>query len=163
LKRFQEIVAFMKKVLIIAVVAIVALAAIILSQSGTPKTVRRSRTGAPPSTTGTASPRVPAHYREAVSLSALPATLAPEKFFGSARQAYQVAREIPQTLAQLPCYCYCDETFGHKSLLTCYESDHSAHCATCVSEALLAYRLQKEQGLTAPQIRERIIAEFSRQ
>jgi hypothetical protein len=162
---FQEIVAFMKKVLIIvAVVAVAALAAVILSQSGTPKTVRQSRTGAPPSTSGpTASPRVPAHYREAVSLSALPATLAPERFFGSARQAYQVAREIPQTLAQLPCYCYCDETFGHKSLLTCYESDHSAHCATCVSEALLAYRLQKEQGLSAPQIRERIIAQFSRQ
>lgn len=96
-------------------------------------------------------------------MSALPPTLPPERFFGQARLAYQIAREIPQTLAQLPCYCYCDETLGHKSLHTCYESDHSAHCATCVNEALLAYRLQKEQGLTVPQIRERIIAQFSRQ
>jgi len=32
----------------------------------------------------------------------------------------------------------------------------------CVDEALLAYRLEKE-GLTAPQIRDRIVAEYSRQ
>ena len=154
----------MKKVLIIAALACFALAAIIYSQSGEPGPVKRSRATTPQAAGGASSAsRVPAHSREAVSLSALPPTLAPERFFGSARQAYQVAREIPQTLAQLPCYCYCDETFGHKSLHTCYESDHSAHCATCVSEALLAYRLQKEQGLTPPQIRERIIAEFSKQ
>ncbi|HEV2912178.1 MAG TPA: CYCXC family (seleno)protein [Pyrinomonadaceae bacterium] len=153
----------MKKVLIIAAIAGVALAAIIFSQSGGSNPVKRSRASAPQPSGGTTASRVPAHSKEVVSLSALPPTLPPERFFGVARQAYQVAREIPQTLAQLPCYCYCDETFGHKSLHTCYESEHSATCATCVSEALLAYRLQKEQGLTAPQIRERIIAEFSRQ
>ncbi|MBA3767989.1 MAG: hypothetical protein H0W99_13605 [Acidobacteria bacterium] len=96
-------------------------------------------------------------------MSELPPTLPPERFFGSARQAYQVAKEIPQTLAQLPCYCYCDETIGHKSLHSCYETDHSSQCAVCVNEALLAYRLQKEQGLNPAQIRERIIAEFSKQ
>jgi hypothetical protein len=88
-------------------------------------------------------------------------TLPPEQFFGQTRQAYQVAKEIPSTLAQLPCYCYCDETIGHKSLHTCYESDHSAQCAVCQNEALIAYKLQKE-GLTIEQIRERIIAEFGR-
>ncbi|HYY58247.1 MAG TPA: CYCXC family (seleno)protein [Pyrinomonadaceae bacterium] len=153
----------MKKVLIIAAIAGIALAAIIYSRSGGSSPVKRSRATTPQAAGGAAGSRVPAHSREPVSLSALPPTLAPERFFGSARQAYQVAREIPETLAQLPCYCYCDETFGHKSLHTCYESDHSAHCATCVNEALLAYRLQKEQGLTPPQIRERIIAEFSKQ
>ena len=153
----------MKKVLIIVAVAAVALAFVILAQSGGSKPSRRNRADTPQVAGAGAASRVPAYSKEAVSLSALPPTLAPERFFGSARQAYQVAREIPQTLAQLPCYCYCDETFGHKSLHTCYESDHSAHCATCVNEALLAYRLQKEQGLTPPQIRERIIAEFSKQ
>lgn len=104
--------------------------------------------------------RVPAYVTDGKALAALGPTLPPEQFFGKAREAYQIVREIPQTIAQLPCYCYCDEGFGHKSLYTCYESDHSAHCATCVQEALLAYRLQKEQGLSPAQIRERIIQEF---
>ena len=152
----------MKRVLIIAAIICVALGAIILSRSGDSGAGKRSRSSAP-SSTASSSTRVPAHFEEATRLNNLPPTLPPERFFGNARLAYRVAQEIPQTLAQLPCYCYCDESFGHKSLHSCYESDHSAHCAVCVSEALLAYRLQKEQGLTPPQIRERIIAEFSRQ
>ena len=152
----------MKKVLIISIIVAAALALTILSQRGGYNPGRQSRTTAPPSTS-TSAARVPAHYEDVRSLGQLPPTLPPERFFGQARLAYKVAQEIPQTLAQLPCYCYCDETFGHKSLHSCYESDHSASCAVCVNEALLAYRLQKEQGLTAPQIRERINAEFSRQ
>ncbi|HEX8139032.1 MAG TPA: CYCXC family (seleno)protein [Pyrinomonadaceae bacterium] len=151
----------MKKVLIVSLVVGAALLMMILGQRNNSRPARPTRTETV--ATSSAPARVPAHEKEAPSLSALPPTLPPERFFGQARLAYQVAREIPQTLAQLPCYCYCDETFGHKSLHTCYESDHSAQCATCVNEALLAYRLQKEQGLSPAQIRERIIAEFSRQ
>jgi len=152
----------MKKVLIISVIVAAALALTILSQRGGYRSGSRSRSSAP-QTAANPIGRVPAHYEDVRSMGQLPPTLPPERFFGQARLAYKVAQEIPQTLAQLPCYCYCDETFGHKSLHSCYETDHSASCATCVNEALLAYRLQKEQGLTAPQIRERINAEFSRQ
>jgi hypothetical protein len=106
--------------------------------------------------------RVPAHFEDAQSARPLKPTLAPEMFNGRARQAYQIAREIPETLAQLPCYCYCDQGFGHKSLHSCYESDHSAHCATCVDEALLAYQLEKEQGYTPAQIREKIVERYAR-
>lgn len=106
--------------------------------------------------------RVPAHYKDMASASPLKATLDPDLFQGKTRQAYQVAKEIPETLAQLPCYCYCDQGFGHKSLHTCYEDDHSAHCSTCVDEALMAYQLQKEHNLAPAQIRQRIIEEFSR-
>jgi hypothetical protein len=151
----------MKKVLIIVAIVFAALAIAVFSQWGGDSENKQRRSAAPPTGASPAA-RVPAHYEEAKSMSELPPTLAPEKFFGQARLAYQVAREIPQTLAQLPCYCYCDQTFGHKSLHSCYESDHSSQCAVCVNEALLAYRLQKEQGLTPPQIRERIIAQFSR-
>lgn len=105
-------------------------------------------------------PRVPAYMTDAKVIEGLGPTLPPERFFGKAREAYQVAREIPETLAQLPCYCYCDESAGHKSLHTCYESEHSSHCAMCITEALTAYRLQKEEGLTPAQVRERIIQEF---
>lgn len=151
----------MKKVLIIVVIVGAVLTAIIISRTGGSPTNKRGRKDTPQATANPVA-RVP-HYEEGKSLANLPPTLPPERFFGSARTAYQVAKEIPQTLAQLPCYCYCDESFGHKSLHSCYETDHSSQCAVCVSEALLAYRLQKEQGLTPPQIRERIIAEFSRQ
>lgn len=103
---------------------------------------------------------VPAHYKAAPGLDSLGATMAPEQFSGVTRDAYKVAKEIPQTLAQLPCYCHCDRGFGHKSLHSCFEDDHAAHCAVCTEEALIAYRLQT-QGMNAAQIRERIIAEYS--
>jgi hypothetical protein len=89
-------------------------------------------------------------------------TLPPERFPGKAREAYQVAKEIPQTLAQLPCYCHCDQSMGHKSLHSCFEDEHASMCAVCVNEAIAAYRLQK-QGLTPAQIRDRVIAEYSTQ
>ena len=92
----------------------------------------------------------------------LPPTLAPEAFTGKTRLAYQAVREIPQTIAQLPCYCHCDRGFGHKSLHSCYVDDHASGCAVCVEEVLTAYRLQKQEGLSPEQIRERIIAEYSK-
>lgn len=104
--------------------------------------------------------RVPAFQKTAAELRNLPATLAPQQFSGKTRLAYQAVAAIPKTIAQLPCYCHCDEGFGHKSLHTCFVDDHASHCAVCVEEALLAYRLQTEAGLTPEQIRERIVAQY---
>ncbi len=56
----------------------------------------------------------------------LPVTLAPALFVGKAAAAYQVAREIPQTLARIYCYCRCDKTVGHTSLMSCFSDDHAA-------------------------------------
>jgi hypothetical protein len=53
-------------------------------------------------------------------------TLDPAKFVGKARIAHQVAREIPDVLDQLYCYCECDKHRGHKSLLSCYTDGHAA-------------------------------------
>ena len=102
---------------------------------------------------------VPAYFETAPSRGSLGPTLAPEKFTGLTRDAYVAAREIPVTIAQLPCYCHCDRGMGHKSLYSCFEDDHASHCAVCVNEALLALKLEKE-GLTAPQIRDRINETF---
>ncbi len=163
----QEIKIFMKKALIVFLVVVgIAVAAATMRQSDE-KTAGNSppKSGSGKQDTRQAStrptPRVPAHYENAKSAQPLAPTLDPQRFFGQARAAYQVAREIPETLAQLPCYCYCDEGHGHKSLHTCFETDHSSMCAVCVSEALLAYKLQKEDGLTPAQVRERIIAQYS--
>jgi ABC-type transport system substrate-binding protein len=106
--------------------------------------------------------RVPAHYQNASSIGTLLPTLPPERFIGPTQQAYRVAQEIPATLAQLPCYCHCDMSMGHKSLHSCYEDMHASQCSVCVSEALMAYDLQKN-GMSPAQIRDRIITIYSRQ
>lgn len=104
--------------------------------------------------------QIPA-YQSAEQARSLGPTLEPAQFFGKAREAYQVAKKIPGTLAQLPCYCHCDKSFGHKSLHTCFEDDHASHCAVCVDEALLAYQLQTQEKLTPQQVRDRIVKEYS--
>ena len=53
-------------------------------------------------------------------------TLAPHKFTGKVRRAYEVARAIPQVLDRLYCYCRCRENFNHKNLLSCYVDTHAS-------------------------------------
>lgn len=103
---------------------------------------------------------VPAFMTTPAELKTLQPTLSPALFTGKQKLGYEAAKAIPETLAQLPCYCYCDKGFGHKSLHTCFVDDHAAHCAICIDEALVAYELQKEGKLKPEQIRERIIAQF---
>jgi len=55
----------------------------------------------------------------------LPKTLDPNLFKGKAKQAYQIAEEIPEVLAQIPCFCEC-EAFGHENLLDCFIDRHGA-------------------------------------
>ena len=115
----------------------------------------------PPSTSGAKT--VPAFLATPPTRASLAPTLDPERFTGATREAYRAVRQIPVTIAQLPCYCYCDQGFGHKSLYSCFEDDHAAHCAVCVNEALLALTLEKEQKMTPAQIRERIVAQYATQ
>ncbi len=104
--------------------------------------------------------RVPA-YQDESQIRKLSPTLPASNFFGKAREAYTVAKEIPETLAQLPCYCHCDQSFGHKSLHSCFIDDHASQCAVCVDEALLAYRLQTEERMTPEQVRQIIVEKYS--
>ena len=104
---------------------------------------------------------VPAHFAAPPSRASLAPTLDPASFSGITRDAYRAVREIPVTIAQLPCYCHCDQGFGHKSLYSCFEDDHAAHCAVCVQEALMALKLEKEQKMTPAQIRDTIIAQYA--
>ena len=52
--------------------------------------------------------------------------LSPARYVGQTARAYQIAREIPDVLDQLYCYCECDKHLGHKSLLSCFTDDHGA-------------------------------------
>ena len=113
----------------------------------------------PSASPSTMAGRIPAHFTEPQNIKNLAPTLSPEQFTGKVRQAYQVAKEIPQTLTQLPCFCYCD-TVGHKSLHSCYENEHSAGCSVCIDSALLAAEL-KQQGRGDAEIRNQIIAKYN--
>jgi hypothetical protein len=57
-------------------------------------------------------------------------------------RAYEHAREIPEVLDGLYCYCACD-SYGHRSLLSCYEVVQAVGCWSCKDEAELAYKLHK--------------------
>jgi hypothetical protein len=144
-------------------VVVVALAAFALTrlQKRPAQTESATHSAEHPSTpnSSASTKSVPAHYQTEPAASSLAPTLAPEKFTGKAQEAYRVVREAPQLIAQLPCYCYCDRGFGHKSLHSCFVDDHAAHCAVCVDEALLAYNLQK-RGLSPQQVRGQIIAQY---
>jgi len=53
-------------------------------------------------------------------------TLSPDRFTGRVWKAYKIAREIPEVLDRLYCYCRCRENFGHKNLLTCFVDTHAS-------------------------------------
>ena len=53
-------------------------------------------------------------------------TLDPAQFVGKAAAAHRVAREFPDVLDRLYCYCGCDKHQGHTSLLSCYTDGHAA-------------------------------------
>lgn len=53
----------------------------------------------------------------------LPKTLDPDRFRRKSKAAYQIAKEIPEILAQIPCFCEC-EPFGHENLLDCFIDTH---------------------------------------
>lgn len=154
-----------KNWLLIGGVALLLLAVVLMLNSATTtqtpnRPASQATTPHDHSTTATTK-AMPAHFTVPPSRSSLGPTLEPERFTGPTRDAYRAVREIPVTIAQLPCYCHCDQGFGHKSLYSCFEDDHAAHCAVCVQEALLALRLEKDQKMTPAQIRETIVAQYS--
>jgi hypothetical protein len=87
-------------------------------------------------------------------------TLDPQRFQGNVREAYEVAEKDPALLAQLHCYCGCDKTLGHKSLLDCYRDDHASRCGICMGEARDAEPMAK-QGMAIEQIRDALRARYS--
>jgi hypothetical protein len=98
----------------------------------------------------------PPYHKSAKDAQPLPRTLPPSQFSNPLiAEAYEIAGEIPDVLAQQPCYCHCDRELGHTSLLDCFTSTHTAGCGICMGETFFAYRMAK-QGKTPAEIREGI-------
>ena len=161
----------MKKnwILIVGVALLVVAAVLMVNSASNPPQVTAiqnanktaAQTPAPSHDHATTAKAIPAHFEVPPSKSSLGPTLNPDSFTGITRDAYRAAREIPVTLAQLPCYCHCDQGFGHKSLYSCFEDEHASHCDVCVREALLALKLEKDQKMTPAQIRDTIVAQYA--
>jgi len=104
---------------------------------------------------------VPAYNRSALKPGEAAPIMPRDQLSGEAFQypyqvrAYELAAKIPDVLNQMPCYCYC-ERIGHKSLHTCFESTHGAHCGICMKEVFYAYQ-QTKLKKTPAQIRAGII------
>ena len=83
-------------------------------------------------------------------------TLSPDLFADPvARDAYQAAKDVPEVLEQLPCYCGCMQHFGHKNNLFCFKDAHGSECSVCEGIAIDARQMHK-QGLSIDQIKENI-------
>ncbi|MFH1765286.1 MAG: CYCXC family (seleno)protein, partial [Gemmatimonadota bacterium] len=57
---------------------------------------------------------------------------------------YAQAAEVAAVLDGLYCYCDCSNHSGHRSLLTCFESDHGAACDVCMTEASVAHQMTQD-------------------
>jgi hypothetical protein len=95
---------------------------------------------------------VPAFHNQAPQ-GQLPETISPTEFSDVVVQnAYILATRVKKILYQQPCYCHCDRSQGHKSLLDCFASKHGAACGVCMREAIYSYE-QSHHGKNAAQIR----------
>ena len=79
---------------------------------------------------------------------------------------YRYVRGHQDAYSQIPCFCGCDRSLGHRSLLDCFvQADgaaweaHASGCGICVSESVTARRLLNG-GRDPTAVREAVIAEF---
>jgi hypothetical protein len=54
-----------------------------------------------------------------------PATLSPALFSGKTARAYRIAKEAPELVEQMPCYCGCFKSHSHRNNLDCYVDRHA--------------------------------------
>jgi hypothetical protein len=81
-----------------------------------------------------------------------PYTLEPSTFPDpEVQKSYQAARDVPEVLEHMPCYCGCFTNAGHRNNLDCFKDNHGEHCALCRAIAVES-KAMAEQGLPVEQI-----------
>ena len=78
----------------------------------------------------------------------------------SVRKVYDAARSYPEIFDGLLCGCECKGPMGHRSLLSCYESEQPMGCMACREEAELVGKLANE-GKSLAEIRKAVDKEYS--
>ncbi len=107
---------------------------------------------------GAAAPNEPTPaFHSQAPREALPPTMDPSLFTDIlTSNAYVIAGRVKKVLYQQPCYCHCDRSQGHGSLLDCFVSRHGSGCDICQKEDFYSYE-QTRKGKTPAQIRDGII------
>jgi Protein of unknown function with PCYCGC motif len=91
-----------------------------------------------------------------VALSALPSEMA---------AMYQYAAAHREAFAEIPCYCGCDRSLGHRNLEDCFVNAdgswdaHAAGCGVCTVESTMAKALLDE-GTDVAVVRQKIIDRY---
>lgn len=106
-------------------------------------------------------PQHPEPRSDAVALATTVVPASVYRAYPRAQRAYRIAREIPTVLDGMYCHCRCRENFEHRSLLTCFQSDHGAACDICITEAEIANQMVS-QGRTLDDVREAVDRAFAR-
>lgn len=96
----------------------------------------------------------------AVPRARRPVTLDPALFKGEVAAGYQIAREKPALLEQMPCYCGCYLSAGHQNSLDCFADRHGEYCPLCLAIARKAAELDKA-GYGAEDIKRLIDRSFA--
>lgn len=102
----------------------------------------------------------PGAGRVADPAAQLRVTLDSNNFVGQVREAYRAAERNPALLAQMHCYCGCDRTLGHKSLLDCFRDNHGSTCPICTGEARDAEAMTN-RGVSVEQIRDALRTRYA--
>ncbi|MGB9431847.1 MAG: CYCXC family (seleno)protein [Candidatus Acidiferrum sp.] len=141
---------------LVSVLALVGLSAVLLVLPQFAST--RSQPQAPVMDHSSSNPPelVPAFHAEPPTLD-LPATMEPSLYSDKlVFNAYVIAGRVKKVLYQQPCYCHCDRSNGHGSLLDCFVTRHGSGCDICQKEVFYSYE-QTHKGKTPTQIRDGII------
>ena len=97
----------------------------------------------------------------AVPRASRPLTLEPNLFEGKVAEAYGVAKQRPELLERIACYCECYLTAGHQNALDCFRDRHAAGCETCVAIALRAEELGR-RGYAVADVKAIVDREYAR-
>ena len=85
-----------------------------------------------------------------------PDTLNPNIFTDpEVRDAYQAAKDAPETLEHLACYCGCFREANHRNNLDCFKDSHGTQCALCRAIAIEGRR-ETQQGIPVAQIKHNV-------
>ena len=84
-----------------------------------------------------------------------------EKARKSVIEAFDAARQYPETFDGLACACGChgDASYQHRSLLVCYETRQPTGCHACQQEAVFVGKMAKD-GKTIAEIRAAVDKKF---
>ena len=80
-------------------------------------------------------------------------------------EVYRYAADHASHFAELPCYCGCEQSLGHRDLEECFVNTagdwdaHASGCAVCTAEAIAA-REQLAAGIAISDVRQSIITRF---